>query len=211
MRRDSLEWQSKKEQRTFITDKAAFRLLYDNVQDFAKAASLVESEIRQLGLRQDKPDFMQVINGRASGEMWLSMKTVSHFNLGVALELMLKLLLALQGKGFLPIHDLTKLYDDLPEPVQEWLESTYQDRLKMRHGYDLFAFNNQPQPPPLPRLPDRDLSSLRGLFEYLDQDVRLFEKRYASELVQKHEWDQYLSDLSMFLEFIEHVLWEIKA
>jgi len=76
---------------------AAFRLLYDNIHDFKTTAMHVDSEIRRLGVRDDGDDAVQGMGGRTHREMWESMKAVSHFNLGTALELMLKLLLFLNN------------------------------------------------------------------------------------------------------------------
>ena len=72
---------------------AGFRLLYDNIHNFKTTAMHVDSEIRRLGLLNDGDDAVQGTEGGPRGEMWESMKAVSHFNLGTALELMLKLLL----------------------------------------------------------------------------------------------------------------------
>ena len=76
---------------------AAFRLLYDNIHDFKTTAMYVDSEIRRLGVRDEGDDAVQGMGGRTHREMWESMKAVSHFNLGTALELMLKLLLFLNN------------------------------------------------------------------------------------------------------------------
>ena len=59
------------------------------------------------------------------------MKTVSHFNFGIALELMLKLLLYAHGKDVEKWHSLPELHDDLPLTVQEELDATYRG---IRHG-----------------------------------------------------------------------------
>ena len=59
--------------------------------------------------------------------MWASMKTVPHFNLGIVLELMLKLLL-FQNRIPTPNHHrLVKLYDMIPTKFQKQLEATYQE------------------------------------------------------------------------------------
>ena len=55
------------------------------------------------------------------------MKAVSHFNLGIALELLLKLLTFINGEAIPQGHELTTLHDDLPPPVQVQLEATFQN------------------------------------------------------------------------------------
>ena len=71
------------------------------------------------------------MNGRIHRDAWVSMKTVSHFNLATALELMLKLLLFLNNIPLKGIpskqrHLLSKLYDAVPKKYQSQLESTFQ-------------------------------------------------------------------------------------
>ena len=71
-------------------ERAAYRLFYDNIHDFKTVAMHVESEIKRLGIRSDSDDPVPGMKGRTHCDMWVSMKSVSHFNLGTALELMLK-------------------------------------------------------------------------------------------------------------------------
>ena len=55
-----------------------------------------------------------------------------------------------------------------------------------------------------------EFSSLKNFFEYFDQDVKLSVKRYSYELVEPHQWRHYLSDLTLFMELIKHVLGNIE-
>ena len=87
----------------------AYHLSYDNIHDFKATAIHVESEIRRHGLRDNSFDAVPGMNGRKHHDMWVSMKTVSHFNLGIALESMLKLLLFL---------------NKIPMPRHHFLEAT---------------------------------------------------------------------------------------
>ena len=69
---------------------------------------------------------------RTQHEVWVSMKTVSHFNLGVALELMLKFFL-FRNNSPVPInHSLAELYDDLPVQDRQNLESIHGTILRAR-------------------------------------------------------------------------------
>ena len=71
------------------------------------------------------------------------MKSVSHFNLGIALELLLKMILILNEVWFCKTHRLVKLHDLIPKKLQTQLESTYQDcRNTVSGDYDLIAFVN---------------------------------------------------------------------
>ena len=191
---------------------AAYRLLYDSIHDFKTTARHVETEIRRHGIRNDSDDPVPEMRGRTHHDMWVSMKTVSHFNLGIALESMLKLLLFLNNVAIPHDHLLAKLHDKLPAKRQGQLEDAYQaSRASVRAGYDLIAFNNAASPTSLPSgPPNRDISTLRGFFEYFDEDVILWQKRYSWELIDSGRWHHYLSDISVFVALINRVMADVE-
>ena len=187
----------------------AYRILYDNIHDFKTTANHVESEIERHGIRDKSDTAVPGMQGRTHHDMWVSMKTVSHFNLAVALESLLKLLLFLNSIEIPHGHLLARLHDLLPAKRQKQLEATYQtSRASVTEGYDLIAFLNtaSPKPPPSGGPPNRDISTLRGFFEYLDEDVILWQKRYSWELVDEGRWRHYLSDISVFVDLINRVM-----
>lgn len=190
---------------------SAYQLLYDNVHDFKTTAVHVESEIRRHGICSDSDEAVPGMEGRKHCDMWVSMKTVSHFNLGIALESMLKLLLFLNEVKIPRHHKLAKLHDAVPLKFQKQLEATYQDsRTVLPQGYQLVAFINSATPTVAAGPPTRDILSLRGFLEYLDVDVMMWQKRYSWELVDKGLWRHYLSDISVFVEFIDRVMRDIR-
>lgn len=192
-------------------EHTAYRLFYDNIRDFKTTAAHVESEIHRHGIRSDSEDEVPGMNGRKHHDMWASMKTVSHFNLGIALESMLKLLLFLNGIPIPHHHRLAELHDAVPPEFQKQLETTYQDsRALLPQGYELVPFINTATPTAPKRPPDRDISSLKGFLEYLDEDVMLWQKRYSWELVGKGCWRHYLSNISVVVELIERVMRDIR-
>ena len=151
------------------------------------------------------------VKGRMHHDMWVSMKTVSHFNLGTAMESMLKLLLFLNKIPIPHHHILTRLHDAMPSKYQEQLEATYQARREvLPEGCALVAFINTATPTPSTRPSNREISSLRGFLAYLDEDVMLWQKRYSWELVGKGRWRHYLSDISVFVELIDRVMRDIR-
>ena len=194
----------------------AFRLLYDNIHDFKTAAMNVEAEIKRLDIRYDRHEVVPGMEGRTHHQLWVSMKTVSHFNLGTALELMLKLLLVLNQ---VPLenfrnregHFLTNLYDAIPK-THRHLESIYRES---RRGHmESFAFlmfvNTAQQMAELkPEWPSEKIWSLRGFFEYLDQDVMHWQKRYSWEPKAQSRWRHYLDDISVPVECIDRVMRDI--
>lgn len=191
---------------------AAYRMLYDSIHDFKTTAGHVESEIRRHGIQDDSDGPVPAMRGRTHHDMWVSMKTVSHFNLGIALESMLKLLLFLNNVAIPHDHLLVKLHDKLPAKRQTQLEAAYQaSRASAPAGYNLIAFHNAASPRSLPACPpNRDISTLRGFFEYFDEDVIIWQKRYSWELVDSGRWRHYLSDLSVFVALINRVMADVE-
>ena len=193
---------------TNMADQPDYETLANNIVDFTIAAIWVEKEIKKHRASNNKFDLAMTLDGITPGNKWASMKTVSHFNLGIALELMLKYLLLRNKGAYDPIHPLTALHDDLPPPVQERLESTYQDILS-GGMFDLVALIRQPlskQPP----LENRPISSLREIFVYFDEDVKLWLKRYAWAAEEQKYWRHYLNDITVFATFMKHVIGNIE-
>ena len=62
---------------------------------------------------------------------------------------------------------------------------------------------NSPTPPSLPAM---ELSNLRGFLVYLDEYVKLWEKRYSWESVDRGHWPHCLLDISVLVELINDVL-----
>ena len=189
-----------------------FQMMYDSILDFRATADYVESEINRLGLSCDHNDVVQETKGRNSRDMWVSMKTVSHFNLGMSLELMLKLMVFLctRKERIPPVHLLTELYDNLEDSTQQLLQEYY-DVAKNNgpDNFQLIALRNASSPGnAFPK--KRDLNILRQAFEYFDDDAQLYLKRYSYELVEKREWRHYISDISVFAEFISDVMDDIQ-
>lgn len=195
-------------------EKDAIRFLHDNIHDFKNTAEHVESEIRRLGILYDSWEEVPGTEGRIHHEMWVSLKTVSHFNLGTALELMLKLMLFLnnitlkdvRGKQ---LHSLTRLYDTLPENDRLKLDALYRG---IRKDYpDQFAvsgFVNRPHNSPGSsyRSPSTSILFLSGFLEYWDQYIKWWTTRYSWELVRDQEWRYYFNDFSPFVELINRTM-----
>ena len=131
----------------------------------------------------------------------MSMKAISHFNLGTALELMFKLMLISNECPFPKSHLLADLYDRLPQREQ--------NRLEVLHGkahgtgkYTLVAMaitSTRPKAPP----PNRDISTHRGMLKYFDQDMGLWRLRYSWEEIAREDWRHHLEDISPYVRFID--------
>ena len=193
-------------------DKDALRYLHSNIYDFKSTAEHVESEIRRLGIHGDSWEAVPGMEDRTHHEVWVSMKTVSHFNLGVALELMLKLFL-FRNRSTVPTnHSLAELYDEIPARDRQKLDSIHRAIFRTsREKFNMMVFvsreSSTAELPPEP--PSRRNYSLRGYFEYFDQDFRLWEKRYSWERVRDGKWRHYLIDISAFVELINRVMRDV--
>ena len=186
-------------------DYSVFRHLLDNANDFSHNATNVESEVARLQLQSDSHTIVPDSGGRINRDMWISLKTVSHFNLGTSLELMLKLLLLLDDVPFEHKHKLVYLFDQLPEDKQTKLQISFSNLLGQSKGITLVGFKNT-KSAEVPQSPEnRPLSKFRDFLEYFDEDVRLWEKRFSYEDIENDEWRHYLSDITVFTKLVHEV------
>ena len=187
----------------------SYFMLYDSILDFKRTSLILEQELGKLSVRHDSQKSVPGMGARRHHDVWVSLKSVSHFNLGVALELMLKMLLALNGVRFPHTHSLVCLHDSIPEKYQNKLQLVYQECDKRYEpGFELVAFANAASdPPPAPK--NLNLATLRDVLRYFDDDVMLHLKRYAWEQTAEGHWRHYISDISVFVMMIDDVMREI--
>ncbi len=195
-----------------MMDINALRLLYDNIHDFKTTAMLVEADIERMGVGHDSDEPVPGAKGRRHREMWVSMKTVSHFNMGTAIELVLKMLLNLNGIRYEKNHSLLQLHNLIPATYQAQLQSVYEDACRSTiSGFELVAFINWDTDDcdDLPVLENRDVDTIPGLFEYLDEDLMVSRKRYSWEMIGTGQWRHYIDDLSVLATMIDRVMSDI--
>ena len=179
-----------------------YRRLVADAKAFAQAAWLIEREIEQLKV---KPADQTRVGGTGwpSHEVWESLKSASHFNLGIALELKIKCLLTLEIDRDPPQHhNLAELYDKLSVDVRRRLNELFQ-QAQSNEEITLEAFVNTatPQTPEGPANPE--LNNLKDFCIYFDEDMKLSTKRYTWETLSKAEWRHYLSSLDWMLRFLD--------
>ena len=181
-------------------------MLVGQARAFAETVWLVESEIQRLGAN---PNHKSPIGGGTKGwpsqTVWESLKTASHFNLGVALELRLKCLLKLKGATWPPGKDghmLANLYGLLPPEIAKQLTDLFQEStggctITLRAFTNRFLTDKAPKRPP-----SMSLNTVQDFFKYMDRDMALWEKRYSWERISAQVWRHYLDDLRPFLDFL---------
>ncbi|MDE0335881.1 MAG: hypothetical protein OXI64_13040 [Defluviicoccus sp.] len=185
-----------------------FLKLIGDARAFLQSASLIEREIARLQVRDGDLSPVGGASGWPSHTVWESLKTASHFNLAIALELRLKCLLHLDGakppKGR-DGHRLVGLYDRFGArgvSTAAELERLFGEAMN-EHPFELVAFLSTDDPA-VPEGPaHRRLQSLRDLFAYMDEDVELWRKRYAWEHAAGGQWQHYIDDLSAFFAFLD--------
>lgn len=182
--------------------------LIGDARAFRQCAWLIEHEIGRLGVR---PGDLSPVGGSAgwpSHSVWESLKTASHFNLAIALELRLKCLLRLHGIE--PVqgregHYLAKLYEQFGDDgssTETNLEKLFDDAMADR-PCTLVAFLST-DTPDMPEGPaDRELRTLKDVLAYLDENADLCRKRYSWESAADRQWRHYIDDLGAFFQFLD--------
>ena len=185
-----------------------FLKLIGDARAFRQSAWLLENEISRLQVRQGDLSPVGGSVGWPSHSVWESLKTASHFNLAIALELRLKCLLLLHDikpRQRRSGHSLAKLYRQFGEHGSDTasaLKELYRKAIADR-PFELLAFltTDAPNAPEGPR--DRELTTLMDVFVYLDEDAELWSKRYAWEAAAGEQWQHYIDDLGAFFEFLD--------
>ena len=179
--------------------------LLGDTRAFRQSAELIEQELRRL---KAKPGDLSPFGGETgwpSHCVWESLKTASHFNLGIALELRLKCLLQLHdmtpGKSNLLAAHLDHLRNGHSRTAVK-LENLFRQAAN-NHPFKLEVFLTTDSPIALVRPRNRPLNTLRDFLVYMDEDVALFKKRYSWETSMNNEWQHYLDNLNAFFEFID--------
>ena len=175
---------------------------------FRQSAWLIEQEIDRLQVRQGELAPVGGSTGWPSHSVWESLKTASHFNLAISLELRLMCLLRLhdivplQGRSG---HGLAKLYGQFGEhgsSTEARLEKLFRQAATHR-PFKLVAFLSTDNPD-IPEGPaERTLRTLKDFLTYMDEDAELWRKRYSGESTVNTQWHHYIDDLGTFFEFLD--------
>ena len=169
---------------------------------------MIEQEISRLKVKHGDLSPIGGKSGWPSHSLWESLKTPSHFNLAIALELRLKCLLRLedfeppQGRDG---HSRAKLYDSFDthgKSTQAELKRLF-GKATTEYPFELVAFFSA-HDPDIPEGPDdRQLQSLKDFPAYMDEDMELWKRRYAWEHASDGQWQHYINDLTAFFKFLD--------
>ena len=175
---------------------------------FRQSAWMIENEIARLQVTDGDLSPVGAASGWPSHSVWESLKTASHFNLAVALELRLKCLLHLEGaepphgRGGHRLAGLHGLFGARGSATEAVLERLFRQATDA-HPFTLVAFLST-DGPAVPEGPgNRQLQGLADFLAYMDEDAELWRKRYAWERAADGQWQHYIDDLSAFFAFLD--------
>lgn len=197
-----------------LLDEAAHRIMYHMVHHFKTVAMIVEAEIAKyqatsgLYRSSDNEHPITSIKGGVPVEGLLATKAVSHFNLGTALELLFKLILAIEGKEIPKKHSLLLLFNQISQTWQRRVLSSYSKTQQGKPECLLVA--TQSTDSPLEAQPTGGkIDSLRGFLACFDNDLMVSEHRYLWEPIHCGRWAQFLDGISVFTDMIDRVMSKI--
>lgn len=174
-------------------------MMYYTIQDFARVAEWAESEIKRLDDAEDRRAPRSERDPVRFGDTFLSLKTVSHFNLGIAIELLLKYFLRWEAQDVPRRHPMRDLYAALPESQRDALEALYHTVMPDTLAETIVTLSPYPKGD-APR--GRRIHSFSAFLEYLDADMGIAKMRYVYESFDGDGFAHYLPDISPFLEFV---------
>ena len=139
----------------------------------------------------------------------LATKAVSHFNLGTSLELLFKLILAIEGKQRPKKHPLRFLFDQLSTNWQRKVLSSYNHARQGKPECLIVATQIKDSPTGAQPTGGK-IDNLRGFLDCLDSDVTVSTQRYIYEPIHSGDWVQFLDDISVFTNMIDRIMSKIK-
>ena len=179
-----------------------YRLLINSIREYCIAVEHFESRASMLCTSRTTR-IVPHMAGATEIELWQAIKSASHFLLGNAIELLLKLLLLLNGVKYDRVHALPGLYDLLPDKVKVKLEADCRARWDVASPFNLVALMHSGTPPS-DRPQSSDVGTFRIFLDYFFLDVRTPVKRYVYE-TESGKWEFYIDDVSIFLDVITSV------
>ncbi|MDE0403854.1 MAG: hypothetical protein OXI53_00900 [Nitrospira sp.] len=190
-----------------------YAMLSCNILDFANTALWVQQEIQRQKISDNPQDVRLTVDGARPHVRWSSMAAVAHFNVGRALELMLKFLLQRNGKSYPPGyqgHLLAFLHNKLPQLVKERIEDTYQEMLG---GKSLVFYRLIRNDVPLPASTDNQkVTSFQSLLAFLDKDAKLAEKSYElCDPERQGQWRYFVGDIAPLVQVVRIVMDQVDS
>ena len=169
----------------------------------------------------DHPEIMDHSSPQPLHFYWRDTVAIS-VNLGLALELFLKLLLYQDCKKAVKTHSLSKLYGAMSPELKKMIGNIYRDTLKAEGGLVLtFVYaasvkqlkklpkHKLHKPPKQPS--PKKLDTLSKLLNFIDKERLLFEKRYESFNFDSNKWYPFFERLFPLFSFVTNISYVRKS
>ena len=182
------------------------------IERFCELALIMEQMIEEVRWYQQAQEYdSAIIDEKGLSLHRCAAKAASHQNLAMALELMFKLMIAGGKPNSVPEksrnHGFKRQYDQLSTDHKQMLNTLFSRHLQQVH-FETYAKGTTP--PPDPKSIDTKQKKFTGFEElllYLDNHVRLYDKRYLWERLREGQgWELFLADIKPFVEVIRSVL-----
>lgn len=135
----------------------------------------------------ERPDYVRSAQHplRSRATAYRAITYAIRSNFGMALELKLKILHAKSNDNKSPTgHELSYIFEKLPEPIQEELEKVYRERPSLSIiAYKVGSKNKKPSKPKTP-LP----SNFHEFLIFLDKSITMYDSRYFFEKYNQYQW-----------------------
>ena len=190
---------------TEVMNSVRFLKLLGDTGAFRQSAESIEQDSRRLKVKSED---LSPIGGAAEWPsycVWESLKSVSHFNLAIALELQLKCLLKLHDMTPSKSHSLAAHFVHLRNGqacTAVKLEDLFRQSTN-NHPFKLVAFLSTDSPKVPVGSRNRAMSTLKEFLIYMDEDVESFNKRCSWEASSSNKWQHCLDNLNAIFEFID--------
>ena len=169
-----------------------------------QSAELIEREIKRLNANAGETSTIGEETGWCSHHVWVSLKSVSHHNLALALLLRLKCFLSLHSIDLVYGHRLTQLFDKLniyQNQTSDDLEEIYQ-RVNRDNPVKIIATISSeesfvPQDPS-----NSSIKSLKDSFTFLEEYVEIWTNKRSGMYTSSSPWQYHFDSLEPFFEFL---------
>ena len=171
---------------------------------FLESAELIERRIAAEGLSHTDGSEITPGSNVTKRQKWMALKAVSHFNLGQSFELLLKLVLTVEGTAYERTHLLTELYDLLSSESKVHLDRLYDtirnSMVNRQSGVGFYVGRERP-----PTRSSVEVTTLRQNFLDFDRNLKLHQRRYQWENIGRGEWTIYRIDFSPWFDLLRGI------
>lgn len=140
---------------------------------------------------------------------WRASSAVVHFTLHQAFETYLKFILGLEESHVPSTHPLSDLYERLSYESKVKVNTLYEQIVKPAYTGDRVMLAAKFSHTPIPdhdRPPDiRGLDTAKQWFVVMDEQMRLWERRYEAEDVRRARWTIYYLDFEPMFVILHEI------